>query len=166
MVTLKRISHENVADFKAVRLRALVDFPTAFCATYACESQLTDQEWLDRAKGWNADGCIGYLAFDEGVPCGLVGCYTEEYEPDRGQVVSMWVDSGFRKTGVGRLLLEGLREWGISRGLRELRLLVTSVNPGAQAFYERLGFRLTGMTQPYPNDASIFESEMTLKLAP
>lgn len=165
MVTLKRISPENVAVFKEVRLRALQDFPTAFSSTYARESQLTDEEWLSRAKGWTVDGRIGYLAFDDGAPCGLAACHADEHEPKHAHVISMWVDPGFRRAGVGRALIESLCAWGISRGLRELRLLVTSVNPGAQLFYERLGFRLTGRTQQYPNDASIFESEMALRLA-
>jgi ribosomal protein S18 acetylase RimI-like enzyme len=41
-----------------------------------------------------------------------------------------------------------------------LKLMVTSVNPGAIAFYERLGFSRTGKTSVYPNDAAITEYEM------
>jgi ribosomal protein S18 acetylase RimI-like enzyme len=46
----------------------------------------------------------------------------------------------------------------------ELWLMVTSVNPGATRFYQRLGFCKTGKTEPYPNDPAIFEYEMMLKL--
>jgi ribosomal protein S18 acetylase RimI-like enzyme len=46
----------------------------------------------------------------------------------------------------------------------ELILTVTSVNHGAIRFYERLGFRKTGKTEPYPNDPAIFEYEMLLAL--
>ena len=51
---------------------------------------------------------------------------------------------------------------GSGRGIDELILTVTSVNNGAIRFYERLGFRMTGRTEPYPNDPAIFEHEMLL----
>jgi len=39
--------------------------------------------------------------------------------------------------------------------------MVTSNNEPAIRFYERLGFTKTGRTEPYPNDASFFEVEMS-----
>lgn len=38
--------------------------------------------------------------------------------------------------------------------------MATSVNAGAIRFYERLGFRMTGNTEPYPHDPAIVECEM------
>lgn len=59
MIAIERITAENVAMFKAVRLRALQDTPQAFSATYAQESRLTDEEWLQRTQRWN-DGREGF----------------------------------------------------------------------------------------------------------
>jgi ribosomal protein S18 acetylase RimI-like enzyme len=42
--------------------------------------------------------------------------------------------------------------------------MVTNSNQGAIAFYERQGFSLTGTTEPYPNDPSLIEYEMSLVL--
>jgi ribosomal protein S18 acetylase RimI-like enzyme len=42
----------------------------------------------------------------------------------------------------------------------ELKLMVISANPGAIAFYERMGFKMTGKTAVYPNDSTITEYEM------
>jgi ribosomal protein S18 acetylase RimI-like enzyme len=39
--------------------------------------------------------------------------------------------------------------------------MVTSVNEPAMRFYERLGFTRTGHTEPYPNDSSVLEYEMS-----
>jgi ribosomal protein S18 acetylase RimI-like enzyme len=39
--------------------------------------------------------------------------------------------------------------------------MVTSVNDSAIRFYERLGFARTGRSEPYPNDPSITEYEMS-----
>jgi ribosomal protein S18 acetylase RimI-like enzyme len=40
-------------------------------------------------------------------------------------------------------------------------LMVTSNNAPALAFYEKCGFLRTGMKQPYDNDPSLFEFEMS-----
>jgi ribosomal protein S18 acetylase RimI-like enzyme len=76
----------------------------------------------------------------------------------------MWVDSAYRRTGAGTALIEALKSWAFARGLCELRLMVTSVNTSALRFYERLGFHMTGKTEPYPNDPAIIEHEMALRL--
>lgn len=164
MIRLERISPENVAVFKAIRLRALEDSPKAFGSTYARESQLTDEEWLQRCRRWVTEGSIGYIALDGESPCGLVACYTEEQDPHSAHVISMWFDPRYRRAGVGTVLIEALKTWGSSRGLGQLRLMVTSVNTGAARFYERLGFSMTGKTEPYPNDPAIIEYEMILPL--
>lgn len=164
MIRFDRISPENALGFRTVRLRALQDAPTAFGSTYARESQLSDQEWHQRSLRWANDGSIGYLAFDGDTPCGLVACYTEEANPGLAHVISMWVDPNWRRAGVGKALINALSEWGASREVRQLHLLVTSVNCGAIAFYQRLGFAMTGRTEPYPNDPAIVEYEMVLPL--
>jgi ribosomal protein S18 acetylase RimI-like enzyme len=164
MITLERISPGNVLVFKTVRLRALQEAPTAFGSTYARESQLTDEDWRQRSLRWTSDGNIGYLAFCGDQCCGLVACYTEQPDLGRGHVVSMWVDPDYRRAGVGHALIEALKTWAFSIDLLELHLHVTSVNAGAIRFYERLGFRRTGKTEPYPNDPTIVEYEMILPL--
>jgi ribosomal protein S18 acetylase RimI-like enzyme len=76
----------------------------------------------------------------------------------------MWVDPGYRRAGVGKKLIDAVIAWNRSRGVRELVLMVTDVNAEAIAFYERLGFAKTGVTEQYPNDPAIIEYEMMLPL--
>jgi ribosomal protein S18 acetylase RimI-like enzyme len=168
MIHLIKISPQTVAIFKAVRLRALSDSPLAFSSTYAKESELSDDEWMRRSERWTRDDAIGYLAMDEcGEACGLVACYAEEEDGvPRGHIISMWVDPAVRRAGAGKMLIDALMSWAISRGLRELKLMVTSVNQGAIDFYERIGFRMSGKTGPYPNDPAVIEYEMLLPLDP
>jgi len=165
MITLETIRPENALVFKAVRLRALEGAPTAFGSTFAKEAQLSYDEWFRRSVRWSSEGAIGYIAFDRDAPCGLVVCYADKNEPGRADIFSMWVDPAYRRTGVGTALIDGLKNWAVARNLHELRLMVTSVNSSAIRFYERLGFRMSGATGPYPNDAAIFEHEMILRLA-
>jgi ribosomal protein S18 acetylase RimI-like enzyme len=166
MITLERITPANALVFKSIRLHALQNDPTAFGSTFAKESQLADEEWVNRSRRWNGNGAIGYLVFDGDNACGLVACYTDELDPHRVHVISMWVDPAWRRAGVGTALIEGLRSWAASRKMRELKLMVTSVNDNAIRFYGRLGFRMSGKTGIYPNDPAITEYEMLLSLTP
>ncbi|MBS1806018.1 MAG: GNAT family N-acetyltransferase [Acidobacteria bacterium] len=165
MIEIKRVTPETAGAFKDVRLRALKDSPTAFCSTHAKESQLPDEEWQQRADRWSkAENDAMFLALNSGAACGIVGSYRLPEKPERAQVISMWVDPAYRRAGVGKLLIDAVVEWNRIRGVRELVLMVTSVNVGAAAFYQRLGFANTGVTEPYPNDPSILEYEMLMEI--
>jgi ribosomal protein S18 acetylase RimI-like enzyme len=164
MITLQRLNPENALVFRDVRLRALQDSPTAFSSTYAKEAVLPDDEWFKRSVRWSSDGYTGNLAFDGDKACGMVCCSAGSEDPARGHVISMWVDPAYRRAGVGSMLIEALKAWAAERGLRGLLLMVTDVNQSAIDFYERIGFRKTGKTGPYPNDAAITEYEMILDL--
>jgi ribosomal protein S18 acetylase RimI-like enzyme len=170
MISLRPITPDLALIFKDVRLRALKDMPQAFSSTYATESQLTDDEWRTRSQQWNGEKAILYIAVDHShanTACGIVACYGEDDSGSRhGHVISMWVDPAYRRAGVGRMLVDGLKAWGYKRGLHALKLMVTSVNLSAIDFYLRVGFRMTGKTGPYPNDPAITEYEMLLGLDP
>lgn len=163
MIAIKRVTPETALVFKDVRLRALKESPTAFSSTYAKESQLPDEEWVRRAERWaRGEGIAMFLGFDGDTPCGIAGSMLDEGNPERAHVISMWVDPVYRRGGVGKALIDAVVQWNRSRGVRETVLMVTSVNTGAIAFYERIGFRKTGITGPYPNDPEIVEYEMAL----
>lgn len=163
MLTIEPITVERVKLFKAVRLRALQDSPSAFGSTYAREAQFDDAEWARRALRWNGDRGIGFIAMDGGAACGIAGALLDEDEAT-AQLVSMWTAPTHRRRGVGRLLVESVVAWAARRGVQTLQLKVTSGNDGAIRFYERLGFSMTGRTEPYPNDPALFEHEMARAL--
>ena len=165
MIETKRITPETALVFKDARLRALQDTPLAFSSTYAKESLLPDEEWQRRAARWGGDeNDAMFMAFEGEAVCGIVGSYVEQEQQERAVVISMWVDPAFRRGGVGKELIDAVATWNRGRGVRELALLVTCVNTGAIAFYERLGFVKTGVTGEYPNDPSIIEYEMMLEI--
>lgn len=164
MIVIKRVAAEDVSVYRELRLRALADSPTSFSATYAREAQLTEEEWRKRTTRCDGVRIVGFLAFEGDRGCGLVFCFRDEQDDAVGTIVSMWVDPAVRRASVGRLLIDSILDWAKDRGMRELKLMVTSVNGGAIAFYERIGFRMSGKTGPYPNDPAITEFEMTLAL--
>jgi ribosomal protein S18 acetylase RimI-like enzyme len=162
MVAIETVTPENIFVFKEARLRALQDSPMAFGATYARESQLTDAEWMERARQSDGVKRVMYMAVDDGAVCGIAGAMRDEDDESRAALISMWTAPTHRKKSVGRMLVEEVILWARSRRVKVLTLMVTSVNPTAMRFYEQLGFVRTGRTEPYPNDAAVIEYEMAM----
>jgi GNAT superfamily N-acetyltransferase len=176
MVALAPITADNLEQFKAVRLRALRDAPSAFGSTWARESHFTHAEWMSRVLRWSGDHGIGFLAIEDGVGCGIAGALlkaddasTETLELRRprlmtASLVSMWTAPSHRQRGVGRMLVGAVLDWARLRGVQSMTLMVVSTNSTAIDFYLRLGFAMTGRTEPYPNDASLVEYEMARRI--
>jgi ribosomal protein S18 acetylase RimI-like enzyme len=164
VVSLQRITPENVDVFKTVRLRALQDTPYAFGSTYEQESKFSDTEWRARIERWNGDTAVGFLAMNHDVACGIAGSLLDQADARRAKLVSLWTAPAYRRQGVGRLLENAVIAWARSRNRRALCLMVTHTNEPAIRFYERLGFAMTGRTEPYPNDPALVECEMALPI--
>lgn len=164
MIAIVRITPGNVSTFKDVRLRALLDTPSAFGSTYASEIELSDAEWTRRAVRWNGELGIGFLAIDDGIGCGIVGSMLDEDDATCATLLSMWTAPTHRRRGVARRLVDEVVAWARTRDVAAIRLMVTSSSTGAVSFYEQLGFTSTGRTERYPNDASLIELEMLRRL--
>lgn len=165
VIVIARVTPGNVSTFKDVRLRALLDTPSAFGSTYAKESELSDAEWTRRAMRWNGERGIGFLAIDDGIGCGIVGSFLDDDDAASATLVSMWTAPTHRRQGIARQLVDEVMVWARAHDVKQMRLMVTSTNAAAIAFYEQLGFAGTGRTEPYPNDASVVELEMLRGLA-
>lgn len=161
MITIEPVTPANLSAFKEVRLRALQDTPQAFGSTYAREAAFSDAEWLQRAKRWNGETGIGFLAIDDGTPCGIAGAFLNEDDRTRALLVSMWTAPTHRRKAIGRRLVDQVLEWARLRNATTLLLMVTCTNDPAIRFYKRLGFTRTGRTEPYPNDPALIEYEMS-----
>ena len=146
--------------FKEVRLTALQESPLAFGSTYAKESKLTDADWLARSRQWTGEVAVGFLAMDGDQCVGLLLCAPEDQDRFRAEALSMWVAPTHRHQGAGRMLMEAIIDWCRGASVTSLSLFVVTGNDGAIAFYERLGFAMTGRIAPYANDPAMLEYEM------
>ena len=163
-VVVRTVTGDDWELFRRLRLAALQDAPLAFGSTYEREVGRAEAEWRDRLGLPDGTRLIAYVG-DE--PAGIAGAYLRTEERDDGPVaelVSMWVDPAHRTSGVGRVLVESVVDWVAGRGLPEVRLMVAAENQAAVRFYERLGFRRNGYTQPLPHDESRLEHEMVRSL--
>ncbi|MFT3787423.1 MAG: GNAT family N-acetyltransferase [Tepidisphaeraceae bacterium] len=157
------LSDELVPVFRSVRLRALQTDPLAFGSTYATESVLTDSDWVAKARRWQNDRSCCFLALRGASPVGFAASFIDD---GHAHLVSVWVAPDARRQQVGVRLIEAATAWARSLDLYRQVLAVTSVNEGAQRFYESLGFTATGRILPYPNDATLHEIEMARPLKP
>ncbi len=80
--------------------------------------------------------------------------------PDLARVVTLDVDPSFRRSGLGRRLLEALLERLAAAGAERAVLEVDVRNSGAIAFYRELGFRPTRRLPSYYG-AGLDAMEMT-----
>lgn len=97
-----------------------------------------------------AEGSVVLVADDDAEPGSLLVCCHMERRPDSAYLGLFAVRPGMQGRGLGTAMLaaaEALaREWGVSR----FELTVLNHRPELLAWYERLGFAMTGATVPFP----------------
>jgi len=142
---IRRLLPSDAAAFQQVRLRALLDSPSAFGSSYEEEADRLISDVADSlAEG---SGRTVFGAFDESTLLGVVGVGRERglKERHRGFIRSMVVAPEARGRGVGKALMGVAIDFARSMpGLRQLTLAVTAENEVAVALYERLGFVVCG----------------------
>ena len=75
----------------------------------------------------------------------------------------MWVAPEYRGRGVGKGLVDAVRKWAEAQGVGVLKAWVSESNEGAEEFYERLGFKATGIQQALPSNSEVQETLLILE---
>ena len=144
MTEIRRLVPADASAYRALRLRALWEFPQAFTSSHAEDEKLpleATERRLDspHRRFWGA--------FDGDELVGMVGLDRETRPKNQHKaiVVGMYVAHERMGRGTGRALLEALiadaRDWG----LELLVLTVTHAESSARRLYERCGFRSFGI---------------------
>ena len=141
---IRQLTAHDAADYRALRLRALWEYPEAFTSSYD-EEQDKPEDWYEqrldsaRTRFWGA--------FADGQLCGVVGLEREARAKNRHKatVVGMYVSTEYNGQGIGRRLMDALCEQARADGLELLVLTVTQGNDLALQLYESAGFRSFGV---------------------
>lgn len=136
-VELCRLTEDEWALWRDVRLRALADAPDAFGATLADWQGDGDVE--ERWRVRLVDVPLNVVASVDGSAVGQVSG-TAPDERGRCELVSMWVDVSVRGTGVGEALVDEVIAWAGSVGGVAVVLSVRESNTRAVELYARAGF--------------------------
>jgi len=146
-VEIRPARREEWGRVRDLRLRSLSDAPDAFGSTLEREREHGEAEWIEWVEGWEDATNVLYVAEDGDTWIGTaVGSRTGQ-EAD-AHLYGMWVDPAWRARGIGARLVDQVAVWARSWGARSLILAITETNAGAAAFFERLGFAVTGEGYP------------------
>jgi ribosomal protein S18 acetylase RimI-like enzyme len=164
-LVISRVSPDQWATYREVRLAALTDSPEAFSSTLERELGFPELLWRERL-GSN----ISLLAWLGDRPVGTVAVLTTEIADTHGftgawHLVAMWVSPAARRLGVGARLVEAAAVAARSGGAPSVLLWVVETNDPARKLYERAGFRAPGIRQAYPNQPGEWEQLMIRELA-
>lgn len=161
MITVHRVTADDWARLRDVRLAALADSPDAFGSTLACEAGYGEATWRSRTES-----AASFLALESGQPVGLAAGRFDPQAcaPHERLLVSLWVAPQARGRGVATRLIEAVASWSRADGASVLRLEVGAANHVARRVYERAGFVATGERAPMPRDPSIVEEAMIRRL--
>ena len=145
-IVLKQLTHDNYPDALAIRRE---DVPEAWVDGAASLMEVTDYGAAHQLMGHT------YLAYLDEKPVGLImigEALAWETDPDemKGQpfyrVMGFVVDQAYRNRGIGGWILErAIAQVYDEFGERSIALGVHRENARAGRFYERHGFRRTGV---------------------
>ena len=88
--------------------------------------------YVHRNHGWEKGAILAYIVFSED-----------------GHIISIAVDPKWRKKGIGKALVDRAMN---HPHIKKMKAEVRMGNTGAQAFYERMGFRVVGTVPDYYGD--------------
>lgn len=167
MLEVKPILPHHWPLLKDVRLRALADAPEAFGTTLDQAQAYSDAEWQTRAQRFSeSPPAAGYLAFMEGVPCGMASAYPSAEDPQAAGLTAFWVAPEQRGQGIADALVRAIVERSVFQGAATLQAWVVEDNARALGFYRRLGFQDTTERQPHTPDPAKQIKLLTYALKP
>lgn len=157
-VRIERVRPADWQRYRAIRLRALADAPSAYASSLEVEQHHTAERWQELLAGAST-----FLAGDGDQ---ILGTATG-WAPDPGamHLVAMYVVPRARGRRLAHLLIDEVRRAATEAGASRLLLEVAEDNVAAARCYRAYGFVPTGHRQPMERDRSILEIEMELSLA-
>jgi GNAT superfamily N-acetyltransferase len=171
--TLHRPTEDDWAAIRDIRLRAVTDTPIAFLETREQVLAVDEAGWRERARRNVHEDATQAVAVDpSGRWVGSMVCFISEGSPGyvaaprpgprRANLVGVFVDPDWRgSAGVTDALLGAIARWaGEEKGLTELYLHVSELNPRAIRSYEKRGFVTTGVVDGIPDRPDDREVEM------
>jgi len=159
-VTVRRLVADEWQTYRAIRLAMLLESPSAFGGTHDENVGNDEQSWRQRLL----DNVV-LLARVGPTPAGSA-MYSAlgATEPGDCSLYGMWVDPRFRRSGVGRALIDSVVAQAQAAGRRRVVLHVVAGNTEAARLYENAGFAATGHTVPHPRGDQQVDVEMELVL--
>jgi len=131
---------------KTLRLSALKDAPGAFAETYLDAINESNDYWQNILEALTPPNQSRmFIARDSGQNLGSVFALLDTQSNSAGRIGGMWVDSSYRKTGIGTALFFAVKTWAHDLALNGISLWVDDSKQGPKDFYLKLGFKESGL---------------------
>ncbi|MBS1200958.1 MAG: putative acetyltransferase YhhY [Proteobacteria bacterium] len=160
---IRPLGPADIGQFRALRLRALLEEPTAFASSPEDESRLSVEAVESRLQETASQVMLG--AFDGDALVGLSGLLRERRSKlvHKAWIVSFYVAPEARRRGLGRLLLERtLARARAMPGLRQVNLGVNAGNVAARRLYESMGFVAFGLERGFMLVDGVLHDELSM----
>jgi GNAT superfamily N-acetyltransferase len=160
-LTVHRVTPDDAARMRALRLEMLADSPLAFLETLAQAAARPHADYRRRIVQASAGhGLAQFVADPGGRLIGHAGGTVLPEEPHVTVVFAVYITPAHRGSGVLAELIEAVAAWSRAAGRLELMLEVVVGNDHAVRAYERLGFTDTGVRVPHPVVPALTELQM------
>lgn len=141
-IEARRLTSADLAAYRALHRFALEEAPHAFAQTLEQDAAQSDEAvavWLDRGEVWGVlkDGALAGKLVMDALPYPAFA-HTRWLH-------AVYLHPAARGTGAGAVLMEAAAAQAKAQGVTHLLLWVHAENQPARAFYEKLGFRQTGI---------------------
>ena len=159
--TVHRVTPEDAARMRALRLEMLADSPLAFLETPAQASARPHADYRRRIRSASTGSRLAQFVADPGGRLvGHAGGTVQLEDPGTTVVFAVYITPLRRGSGLLRELVDAVARWSIECGRPELMLEVVVGNDRAVRAYERLGFTDTGKRVPHPVLPTLTELQM------
>jgi len=147
---VRRAGSEDWMALKAIRLEALRDTPDAYGSTLLAALAFPQDRW----RAMIEEQCY-FLVERDGAVLGMAAGGFHDDHPGQHWLYAMYVTPAARGGHVASCLVDAVVAWARSDGALALHLDVTTSLPRARAFYEKAGFRETGVARRMYRDPTI-----------
>lgn len=165
-IAIRPLTAEDAEAFKALRLKAIQDAPTAIWPTHEEEAARTLDETRNRIR--TSDHQIVFGAFAGPALIGIAGLRREPLAQVAHKAVlwGVFVDPARRRGGIAGRLLDAAIAHARAASVLQIQLCVNAENPHAQALYRNAGFETFGIERRAMRVGKRFydEEHMALRL--
>jgi len=144
-IAIRPLTEGDAEAFKALRLKAIQDAPTAIWPTHEEEVARTLDETRNRIR--TTDHQIVFGAFAGLALIGIAGLRREPLAQVAHKAVlwGVFVDPAHRRGGIASRLLDAAIAHARAASVLQIQLCVNTENPRAQALYRNAGFETFGI---------------------
>lgn len=158
---IRTLEAYEVKLHRSLRLRALRDAPDAFGETWAEAASRPREYWQEQTHDVTESGShVMFLACQNNAVQGSTYGLTDRDRPHAGRVGGMWVDSRWRRQGIGRALLKAVFAWAEEQNFTSLGLWAPAHSLAAVSLYRQMGFYKTGKQRSLPSNPALSILEM------